>query len=635
MVSANGGKERGGSATVAVNPPAEHAPSSVDAIPKVGGYEIQSELGRGAMGVVYKAVQTALGRSVALKMILVEHAQGAGLVRFMSEAEAVARFQHPNIVQIYEVGEAEGRPFFSLEYVEGGNLEEKLGGKPQPWREAAELVAVLARAIHAAHGHGIIHRDLKPANILLTADGRPKIADFGIAKRLDAQKQTQTGQIIGTPSYMAPEQAVGGDVIGPGTDVYALGVILYDLLTGRPPFESASALDTIMQVVLREPISPRELQPTIPRDLETICLKCLEKKSEKRYASALELADDLERCRRNEPIQARPIGSLERAWRWARREPAWATLIGVSLIGLVGFVATGAWFTRKLQHELRATQIARQDATSARDELRLRLVRGTAERIDGDLRRLAGVPGIMAVALRDRSDWTDAQLDGWLRSALAAEPRIFGMAVAFEPEQFRRGVADYALYVFRGARGLEGKQLVPPEYTPIYREWEWYRRAPEGGRWSDPYVDKGGGDIPMVTFSMPFQRGGRRAGVVTVDLSLEYFRALGESIRHSQFSSESHAFVATRDGTIIAHPDPKIVFPAPAAQRTKPNGGASAALWSRILGGETGAERGEDFATGKAATLLFAPVVSASWACVAVVPERETSDAATPEAEMR
>jgi hypothetical protein len=595
--------------------------SSAEAIPRVPGYEILGELGRGAMGVVFKAVHTTLGRTVALKMILAEHAAGPGLVRFMSEAEAVASFQHPNIVQIYEVGEADGRPYFSLEYLEGGNLEDKFGGKPMAPRQAAEMLSVVARAIHAAHRHGIIHRDLKPANILIASDGTLKIADFGIAKRLDAVKQTQTGQIIGTPTYMAPEQALGDAPIGPHTDIYSLGVILYDALTGRPPFDSDNTLDTLMQVITKEPIRPRELQPTVPRDLETVCLKCLEKKPEKRYPSALELADDLDRFLCNEPIRARPIGRVERAYRWARRKPAWAALIGVIALGLVGFVATGAAFTRELQRELRETQIARQDATSARDELRLRVVRGTAERIDADLRQLSSVPRVIAAALGQRSDWNDAQLRGWLRAALEAERRIFGMAIAFEPRQFERVVENYALYVFRGQNTLEAKQLLPPDYTPLYREWDWYRGVPAGGKWSEPYVDEGGGDIPMVTFSVPFEREGQRAGVVTVDLSLDYFRSLGNSVAHSQLSAQAHAFVVTKSGTIIAHPDSNLRFPSPGARRPKQDDPLGADLWSRILGGQSGSEHRVDFATGRPATLVFAPIEAAFWSCVAVVPE--------------
>lgn len=603
--------------TVDSLPRTREAPGD-DAIPMVSGYEIDCELGRGGMGVVYKAVQVNLGRTVALKMILAGHAQGEERSRFMREAEDVARFQHPNIVQIYEVGEAEGRPYFSLEYVEGGNLEDKLGRKPLAWRPAAELLAVLARAIHAAHARGIVHRDLKPANILLSSDQTPKITDFGIAKRLDADKQTQTGKILGTPCYMAPEQALGrSDQVGPATDIYALGAILYDALTGRPPFEADNTLDTLMQAVTREPIPPKVLQPGIPRDLEVICLKCLEKKPERRYASAMELAEDLERLLRGEPIHARPISTREVLQRWARRHPAWTTLVGVSLLALLGLAATGAWFTRQLQKELRATEAARQQVTRAHDELKMRLVRRVADSIDSDLRQLAGVPRVIATALQDRTDWTEQQLGNWLRAQLHAEPHIFGMAIAFEPQQFRAGVEDFCVYAFRGKQGPEVKQLLPPEYTPIYREWAWYHGAAAAGTWSAPYVDEGGGEIPMVTFSVPFQRGGKKAGVVTADLSLEYFRALERSMRQSDFGGDSYTFVLTGEGTIVSHPQARFRFPAPNADAPRHSGSE---VWSRILSGAQGAAAGVDLATGKPAGLLFAPVRSTGWACVAVVP---------------
>jgi len=588
-----------------------------DAIPSVDGYEIESELGRGGMGVVYKAVQVKLGRPVALKMILAAHAQGEERERFASEGEAVARFQHPNIVQIYEVGEADGRPYFSLEYVEGGSLEDKLGGKPMAWKPATELLAVLARAMQAAHARGIVHRDLKPANILLSQDGIPKVTDFGIAKRLDAIKQTQTGKILGTPCYMAPEQAIGrSDQVGPTTDIYALGAILYDALTGRPPFEADNTLDTLMQAVTREPIPPRVLQPKIPRDLDVICLKCLEKKPEKRYATAQDLADDLERLLKNEPIHARPIGTLERAERWARRHPAWATLIGVSALALLGLAATGAWFTHELQEELRATETARKDATAARNQLRQRLVRSTADAINSDLLQLAGAPRVIAAALAGRSDWTERQLSDLLRAELAAEPHVFGMAVAFEPKQFDASLDDFCLYLFRGKSGLEVKQLLPPEYTPIYRQWDWYSGAGKSGSWSEPYVDEGGGDIPMVTFSMPFERNGRKAGVVTVDLSLEYFRALDRSMRKSDVGGNSHVFVLTKTGTIVSHPNAKFQFPADGASYPKEH---PSPMWSRILSGDHGTAQGVDLVTNQPAEFLFAPVRTAHWSTVAVI----------------
>jgi serine/threonine protein kinase len=249
------------------------------------------------MGVVYKARQVKLNRLTALKMVLAgSHAPQADLARFRKEAEAVARLLHPHIVQIYEVGEHDGLPFFSLEYCSGGNLEKKLNGTPQQPADAAALVETLARAIHAAHLKGVIHRDLKPANVLLTENGTLKVTDFGLAKRLGEMGQTATGAVLGTPSYMAPEQAGGrAGEIGPATDVYALGAILYECLTGRPPFKGATPLDTIMQVVANEPVPPSLLQPAVSRELERICLKCLQKKPAQRYGSAETLADDLRR----------------------------------------------------------------------------------------------------------------------------------------------------------------------------------------------------------------------------------------------------------------------------------------------------------------------------------------------------
>ncbi len=310
------------------------APLSRD-LPAIPGYEIIKELGRGAMGVVYWAWQTSLNRTVALKMILAgSHAGPQELARFRTEAEAVARLRHANIVQIYDVGRHGTHPYMTLEYVEGGSLARKLAGTPLPARLAAQLTETLARAVHFAHEHGIIHRDLKPVNVLLTADGAPKITDFGLAKLLvgGPEVQTQSGAVVGTPSYMAPEQAAAkSKEIGPATDVYALGTMLYEMLTGRPPFRAETALETLYQVQALDPVPPSRLQPKLPRDLATICLKCLEKEPSKRYPSALALAEDVHRFLVDEPIQARPVGNTEKAWRWCRRKPVVA--------GLTAFVA--------------------------------------------------------------------------------------------------------------------------------------------------------------------------------------------------------------------------------------------------------------------------------------------------------
>jgi hypothetical protein len=325
-------------------------------LPDVPGYEVHERLGRGSMGVVYRARHVALDRVVALKLLRAgAQADAEDLLRFRTEAEAAARLHHPNIVQIYEVGRHDGQAYLSLEYVAGGGLDWFLAGTPQPARPAAEVVEKLARTMDYAHGRGILHRDLKPANVLLafsrelpasvTAalagssrlnEAVPKISDFGLAKRLHAGAgQTQTGAVLGTPSYMAPEQAAGRKEVGPAADIYALGAILYEMLTGRPPFRGPSAYETLLQVREAEPVAPSRLQPNLPRDLETICLTCLQKAPAKRYGSAAALADDLRRYLDGRPIRARPVGRLERAWRWCRRNPKDAAFAGAGVLALL------------------------------------------------------------------------------------------------------------------------------------------------------------------------------------------------------------------------------------------------------------------------------------------------------------
>jgi WD40 repeat protein/tRNA A-37 threonylcarbamoyl transferase component Bud32 len=359
--------------------PGAALPSPSGAFPRVPGYEIEAELGRGGMGVVYKARDRTLHRPVALKMILAgAHAGPEDLVRFLAEAEAVAQLQHPHVVQVYEVGRHEGLPYFSLEYVEGGTLADRLAAGPEQPGEAARLVEALARAVHAAHERGIIHRDLKPANVLLQADGggagpgTPKVTDFGLAKRLErGSGLTATGAILGTPSYMAPEQAEGKRAIGPAADVYSLGAILYECLTGRPPFRAPTPLDTVMQVVSQEPVPPSRLQPKVPRDLETICLKCLHKDPARRYPGALALAEDLARFREGRPIRARRTGRLERARLWCRRNPVVAAMTA-SVAGLLLLLALGsmmaALFYQQERNQAWANERRAQEAEKEKTE---------------------------------------------------------------------------------------------------------------------------------------------------------------------------------------------------------------------------------------------------------------------------
>ena len=284
------------------------------------------------MGVVYKARNTRLGRVVALKTITeLEPAKPNQSGRFLDEARAAARLQHPNIITVHEIGEHHGRPYFVQEFVDGGDLKKQLADKPMAVRRAAELVETLARAVHAAHKAGIVHRDLKPSNILLTAEGVPKVADFGLAKLLGGDSgRTQSGQVVGTPSYMAPEQAEGRSKdVGPVADVYALGAILYETLTGRPPFLGDSQLETLRLVCSTEPVPPQQLRPDIPQDLETICLKCLEKESSKRYGTAEGTCRRLAAVSGGPADLARAVGAAERLSRWCRRNPKLATLSAI------------------------------------------------------------------------------------------------------------------------------------------------------------------------------------------------------------------------------------------------------------------------------------------------------------------
>ena len=385
----------------------------------VAGYEIISELGRGGMGVVYKARQIALNRLVALKMILAgRFADETQLKRFQAEAEALAKLQHPNIIGVYDVGSHQGNAFIALELVEGGNLAEKLRSTPQPPNAAARLIELLARAMHSAHDVGIVHRDLKPINILLqpfvlgdvrsgslssagksqqrshsrsatsrqsimthsTVDyGTPKITDFGLAKQDEGAASsglTNAGSIMGTPSYMSPEQAIGDvGLIGPATDTYSLGAMLYEMLTGRPPFRADTPVNTIMQVIRGEVVPPSKLVAKLPRDLETITLKCLEKSPYKRYPSVLALAEDLDNYLEDRPITARPVGQIERMVKWVHRRPLLASMIGLIIMGVLSFIILGTWAYLAVQERAKEAELAGEQARLSARESKQRLIR--------------------------------------------------------------------------------------------------------------------------------------------------------------------------------------------------------------------------------------------------------------------
>src|SRR5256886_1157503 len=333
-------------------PHSKKAEHLVEMLGELGDYELLEEIGRGAQGVVFRARQKSLNRIVALKVIsLGQWASKAHLKRFRREAEAAASLDHPCIVPIYEVDERDGSCYFSMKFVEGGQLDEVVERTPMSVRQAAELIAKVARTVHYAHDHGILHRDIKPGNILLDAKGEPHLTDFGLARLMETESTvTHTLDVIGTPSYMAPEQAVGNNAaVSSVTDVYGLGAVLYQLLTGQPPFAGGTTYETIKLVLDTEPRQPRLLNPKIDRDLSTICLKCLEKDPKRRYSSALALAQDLEHWLKHEPILARHSGIIGRSKKWVRRNPT-SALLAASLVALAAAAGWIVWKTELIRH---------------------------------------------------------------------------------------------------------------------------------------------------------------------------------------------------------------------------------------------------------------------------------------------
>ncbi len=422
------------------------------------GYVIERELGRGGMGVVYLARDIKLNRRCALKMILAgSHSSSTEIDRFLTEAQAIARLQHPGIVQVFEIGEYEGKPFMALEFCDGGSLDGKLRKNPLKPTDAAKLVRQLARAMQAAHDSQVIHRDLKPANVLLaTVKGpsgkvvTPKITDFGLAKKLDEHGATRTGSVMGTPSYMPPEQADGRKDVGPAADIYALGAILYECLTGRPPFKAATALDTVLQVVTQEPVPVRQLNPQAPMDLETIAHKCLQKDPKKRYGTALELADDLGRHLAGESIRARPVGTVERAVKWVRRNVVLSVAAALVLLTLTAGAVVSSVYARMASNEAKAAREAEGKADEeAKAALSARANESAA--LLKTRRQITRLDLLQANRLADNRQFDEALLaieKGWqsdpdpeneglhrLRAGLAlqARPRLVGLAIHDAP----------------------------------------------------------------------------------------------------------------------------------------------------------------------------------------------------------
>ncbi len=444
-----------------------------------GDYDLLEEIARGGMGVVFKARQRSLDRVVAVKMILSGHlASEAEVQRFLAEARAAATLQHPNIVAIHEVGACDGRHFFSMDYVEGGNLAQLVRDGPIPSTRAAQCVKTIAEAIHYAHERGILHRDLKPSNVLVDRDGHLHVTDFGLAKRLDIKSETDltlTGQVLGSPNFMPPEQAAGRHrELTPAADVYSLGALLYHLMTGRPPFLGENVPATLRLVAETEPIPPRLLAPTLPGDLETVCLKCLEKEPGKRFASARELADELRRFLNDEPIHARPVGRWEKFHRWTRRHPVIAALTGIIglLLFAVALISTlAAVRLQRANHDARQKlreaylSEARASRWSGRTGRRFNsleaLAKAAAIRPDIDLRNEA----IAAMALVDLNP-----VKSW---EVPAGSRFFGLSAAYD--RYMRGATNAPFTLHRVADDREIARLpVPPPH------FQWAALSPSG-----------------------------------------------------------------------------------------------------------------------------------------------------------
>ena len=630
----------------------------------IGPYKLLKELGEGGMGVVYLAEQEQpVRRRVAVKVIRPGMGSEQAVARFEQERQAIAMMDHANIAKVLDAGTTtSGQPYFAMELVLGVPITEYCDSHCLSLRERLDLYVPVCKAIQHAHQKGIIHRDIKPSNVLVTAqDGTaiPKVIDFGVAKateRLtDRTMYTQFGTVVGTLEYMSPEQAESSALgIDTRSDIYSLGAVLYELVTGATPFGNKTHDATFTEVlrIIREEEAPRPstrltradspeaaaaargmdratLARQVKGDLDWIVMKCLEKDRTLRYETALHLAHDIEHFLADEPVDASPPSARHRARRLMRKY--WKPLAAVALfiVLLIGGAAASTWQAmRATRAEYRVRETA-QLMQAERDRARLALTRQIAERLDGDLRRLAMAGQVLAATLGQRADWKESDLETWLRTILDQDERIFGMALAFEPRQFDPNQEDYCLYVFRGPQAVEKKQLIPPGYIPVYREWDWYKKPllAQQARWSDPYIDTGGGEIPMVTYSTPFYRDGKVAGVLTLDLSVQYFDVLRGWMGEQHLGDDSYGFIVSSSGIIISHPHPEFDFARTGSHTTRPPNITAmsgvdpdfAALATRFLNEPQGNGAALDPFTGRPATFLFARLPSAGWTFVAVI----------------